>query len=468
MHLLSFHLFQVFGNEQFESVVSQLDKDVISKTAPQIKSMIEDARNIIEDRTGMKISDKIIPLGHSKSATFANNFSAYYPEMCQASILGGGNFGTLPIDEITLQIVSDDEMIDSEKFMIVNGKITKKIAQGDMEIIIQEYNVAKRDYQEKITINEDGTYNLPMNFPVGIADIEHYRDLSNFPDGKEEYRKVLSNMPKMIFVGEQEDTKPGHYAYMNGTTVEGIDVKAGDDISLLESKLGRHITEIEIASMHNRVLEYIAASNVLFGRSANERLGSYMELYSLLNMPVQSKIYEGVGHANYEYSNDIEGLDGISSKSIYDSQTLKKDISLYYNGAIQESIHRLDDTDRATRISPIPQLIRRYIASGKDVKFLSGVSEEQMMNALKEYIDTQSGLECRNIDRVYDTISVSEITNILQTLGKNKVVQGGKNGLSDCIQDRKVRISMEQEAIRIVKEAILNEEKILDETEQQK
>ena len=288
MHLLSFHLFQVFGNEQFESVVSQLDKDVISKTAPQIKSMIEDARNIIEDRTGMKISDKIIPLGHSKSATFANNFSAYYPEMCQASILGGGNFGTLPIDEITLQIVSDDEMIDSEKFMIVNGKITKKIAQGDMEIIIQEYNVAKRDYQEKITINEDGTYNLPMNFPVGIADIEHYRDLSNFPDGKEEYRKVLSNMPKMIFVGEQEDTKPGHYAYMNGTTVEGIDVKAGDDISLLESKLGRHITEIEIASMHNRVLEYIAASNVLFGRSSNERLGSYMGLYSLLNIYASS------------------------------------------------------------------------------------------------------------------------------------------------------------------------------------
>ena len=37
--------------------------------------MIEDARNIIKDRTGIEISDKIIPLGHSKSATFANNFS---------------------------------------------------------------------------------------------------------------------------------------------------------------------------------------------------------------------------------------------------------------------------------------------------------------------------------------------------------------------------------------------------------
>ena len=73
----------------------------------------------------------------------------------------------------------------------------------------------------------------------------------------------------MIFIGEQEDTKPGHYAYMDGKTAEGIDVKAGDDISLLEGKLGRPITEIEMASMHNRVLEYIAASNVLFGRSSN-------------------------------------------------------------------------------------------------------------------------------------------------------------------------------------------------------
>ncbi len=455
-----------YGNEQFESVVSQLDKDVISKIAPQIKAMIEDARKIIEDRTGIEIRDKVIPLGHSKSATFANNFSTYYPEMCEANILGGGNFGTLPIDEVALQIVPDNEITDSEKFMIVNGRITKKIAQCDFDRIIQEYNDTKRDYQRKITINDNGTYNLPMNFPVGIADIEYYRDFSNFPDGKEGYRKALLDMSKMIFVGEQEDTKPGHYAYMNGTTVEGIDVKAGDDISLLESKYGHPITGIEIASMHNRVLEYTAASNVLFGRSLNERLRSYMELYSLLNMPVQSKIYEGVGHANYEYSNDIEGLDGISSKSIYDSQILKKDISVYYNGAIQGSIPMLDDTDRATQISPIPQLIRRYIASGKNVKFLSGVSEKQMMNALKRYIDAQSHLEYKNIDRVYDTISVSEITNILQTLGRNKVVQDGKSGLNDCMQDGTVRISTEQEATRMVKETVLNKEKVLDETEQ--
>ena len=432
--------------------------------------MIEDARKIIEDKTGIEISDKVIPLGHSKSATFANNFSTYYPEICEASILGGGDFGTLPIGEIALQIVPDDKITDSEKFMIKNGKITKKITQGDFNRIIQEYNDTKRDYQGKITINEDGTYNLPMNFPIGIDDIEHYRDLSNFPDGKEGYRKALSNMPKMIFIGEQEDTKPGHYAYMDGKTAEGIDVKAGDDISLLEGKLGRSINEIEIASMHNRVLEleYIAASNVLFGRSSNERLESYMQLYSLLNIPVQSKIYEGVGHTNYEYANDIEGLDGISSKSIYCSRTLKNDIATYYNGVIQKNPPILDDNDRATQISPIPQIIRRYIANGKDVKFLSGVSEGQMVNALKKYIDSQSDLQCKNINRVYDTISASEISSILQTLGRDEVIQDGKNGLNDCMQDGTVRISTEQQASRMVKETVLNKEKELDKAEQQK
>ena len=74
--------------------------------------MIEDARKIIEDKTGIEISDKVIPLGHSKSATFANNFSTYYPEMCEASILGGGDFGTLPIGEIALQIVPDDKITE--------------------------------------------------------------------------------------------------------------------------------------------------------------------------------------------------------------------------------------------------------------------------------------------------------------------------------------------------------------------
>ena len=110
--------------------------------------------------------------------------------------------------------------------------------------------------------------------------------------------------------------------------------------------------------------------------------------------------------------------------------------------------------------------IRRYIASGKDVKFLSGVSEGQMMNALKKYIDSQSDLQCKNINRVYDTISASEISSILQTVGRNEVVQDGKNGLNDCMQDETLRISAEQEATRMVKEPVLNKEKELDKAEQ--
>lgn len=359
-----------YGNEQFDSVVSQLDKDVISKTAPQIKAMLEDARRIIEERAHVEMSNKVIPLGHSKSSTFANNFSSYYPEMCEASILGGGNFGTLPVDKIALQIVDDTEITENEQFSLINGVVTKRITRADFDRIMQEYNDTKRDYQDEITANEDGTYNLPMNFPVGISDIEHYRDLSDFPDGKEGFRRALTSMNKMIFIGEQEETRPGHFAYKDGVTKEGTEVKAGDDIAILEENLGRPVTEIEIASMHNRILEYIAASNSLFGHSSNERLNSYMQLNELLGSPMQSKIYEGVGHANYEYSSDIKEIDSISSKSIYSSQPLKRDIGIYYIGAVSGKIPTLDDIGRASRISPVHQIIRRYIASRKKFKYI--------------------------------------------------------------------------------------------------
>lgn len=438
-----------YGNEQFDSVVSQLDKDVISTTAPQIKAMIEYARKIIEDRTGIEISDKVIPLGHSKSSTFANNFSSYYPEMCEASILGGGGFGTLPIDEIVLQVVPDDEITDSEKFALVNGKVTKRIIQSNLDRIVQEYNDNKRNYQDEISVNEDGTYNLPMNFPIGIADIEHYRDLSDFPDGKEGYRRALEDMPKMLFLGEKEDAKPGHYAYKDGVTKEGIKVKSGDDIAVLEENLGRPVTEIERASMHNRVLEYIAASNTLFGRSSNERLENYMQLYSIINVPSQSKIYEGVGHTNYE---GIRGVSGTSSEYIYTSSALKNDIATYYNGVTQGLTPMLDDTARASHISPIPQIIRRYIASGKDLRLLSGVSEEQIRTEIDRYT---SNSNTRNIDRVYDELSANEIDTIFRSIEKTKEAPTGKSGLKDCLGDGSLRISTEQKATKFAKETVL-------------
>lgn len=404
------------------SVISQLDKDVISQIAPQVQAMITDAKSLIENRTGVKMNDKIVPLGHSKSATFANNFSAFYPEMCEGVILGGGSFGTLPIDEIALQVVDDSEITDSEKFTIFNGKVSKKITQTEFKRIVKEYNNSRRDFQQGITMNADGTYNLPTNFPIGIADIEHYRDL---PNGKAAFRKALLSMNKMIFLGEHEDTRPGQYAYKDGKTSDGIDVRSGDNVEILEEKVGHPITGIEMASMHNRVLEYISASNALFGRSSNERLESFMQLYEVLNMPVQSKIYEGVGHANFEYGSIIDGLDGISSKSIYASEVLKRDIASYYNSVSEGISPELDDTERAEGISPIPQLVRRYIASGRDTRILKGVSQDKMLNALKTYLGNTQG---KNINRVYDEISAEQLDSVFEMARQSdKILQENKN-----------------------------------------
>lgn len=403
-----------YNNEQFRNVASQLDKGVVSYVAPQIKAIIEDAAKLIRGRTNIAVDNKVILLGHSKSAEFANNFSAYYPEMCEACILGGGNFGTLPLSEIVLEVVSDKRISDNEKFYLKNKKVAKRVTQQDADKIASEYCQMNCAFKKIIGANGNTQYYLPLNFPLGIADIESYRDFSGFSKGKSDYIKYLSSIPKMIFVGENEDIKPGHYAYRDSVTTEGVSVRAGEDILLLSKKLGRTVNEIEVASMHNRVLEYIDTIGVLFGRSTNERLVNYMQLYGLLGTPIQSKIYAGVGHTDYRYSDEVGDLDGLSSNGIYRSSSLKSDIALFCNNVINGGCLKLGNEGKANQISPIPQLVRRYIANGNSTELLRGVSEGQIMQSLQDYIDSKVDSRGKNIFRVYDDLSASEISIILQ------------------------------------------------------
>lgn len=102
---------------------------------------------------------------------------------------------------------------------------------------------------------------------------------------------------------------------------------------------------------------------------------------------------------------------------------------------------------------------------GKDLSLLSGVSEEQIRIAIDRYTSNSSD---RNIDRVYDELSVDEIDTILKSIEKSKETPNGKSGLEDCLDDENLRISTEQEATKVVKETVLGKEKSIEETEQQK
>lgn len=102
---------------------------------------------------------------------------------------------------------------------------------------------------------------------------------------------------------------------------------------------------------------------------------------------------------------------------------------------------------------------------GKDLSLLSGVSEEQIRTAIGRYTSNSSD---RNIDRVYDELSANEIDTIFKSIEKSKETPNGKNGLEDCLDDEKLRISAEQEATKVVKETVVGKEKSIEETEQQK
>lgn len=379
---------------------SELNRDVATEVALEVVAMIDDAKSRVTQMTGIEMNNGIIAYGHSKSATFANNFATLHPEMIQAMIIGGREDTTLPIDSISLEIIENNEKSEKEEFRMANGRVTKRVTMAEYQTILQEYNFTKKERQGEITLNEDGTYSLPLNYPMGTADIEEYIDLSQFSGGKEGYRMRLAQIPRMNFVGEREEEVTGHFAYSDGKTLEGQEINAGQDILPYEAQ--RPVTEIERAGMHNRVLEYVSATRVLFGASANERLKSYTQLCELLEIPMQSKIYEDVGHVD-----------------IYRSEDLKKDTRHYVEGISDGRVVTLNNQGRAMGISPIYQLMRRYLVSRniqeyrRKEKELQGITPETLLERVQTYLRKSRTIsDDTNIDKRYDELTSEQLEKI--------------------------------------------------------
>lgn len=426
-------------DDNLQHTASEISKDFAGDIDLQVAKMIENARQLIKDRTNVSLDNQIISYGHSKSSTFAKNFATLHPEMVKGLIVGGGEDTPLPIEEIRLRV--KDTVKENEEFEIIDGIPYKSITQEELNGIITEYNDSKENYQKNIEKNEDGSYSLPMNYPLGIADIERYTDLTLFQGGKEEYKKIFESIPRMLFVGEREEEKEGHFAYNNGTTLEGTRYSYEEDLNGLYEggRKASDMYEVEKSSMHNRVVQYKQATLALFGRSANERLNSYMNLATKLGLNVQSKIYEKVGHRNIYTSRELAED---STKSLISISTGR-------------GIPQLDDKGGVQRISPIFQLLRRakvcpsgdkedYETMSSKLPSLSKITDkekyyeqlETMMEDIDKFISNTGRITPEtNMDRAYDSLTTEEIVRVFLRDKTITMQDNNPNGfLQDAIQ----------------------------------
>lgn len=299
----------------------------------------------------------------------------------------------MPIEEIKLRIVEESEKKADEKFEMIDGIPTKNITQKEYEEIVNDYNENKKDYQSKITQNEDGTYSLPMNYPVGLADIEQYMDMSNYEGGKSEFIKKFAKIPRMYFIGEHEEEVEGHFAYSDGELLSGEKYKSGDDLGENASSL----YETEKASMHNRVMDYVATNRILFGKGKNDKWNNYIKLVEQLGMTAESKIYEGVGHGTHV------------------SKEFNRDSAQFYEAIDSGKEIHLDDKGRASEVNPIHQLKRRFLVSKNKEEFetkrkmLEKISDEELKQLIEKYIDTLDNQNGKNRYQLMDSLSSEDL-----------------------------------------------------------
>ena len=440
--------------EAVNQVKSQLDKDVIEDLAPQIRAMYEYAsikiEKITEERYGKNNRVKmqgIINFGYSKSSDFASNFMAYYPELCKGGFFGCGSLGTLPLDSITLKIVENksDSFYKGE-----NGEIIKEVTQEEFDRISKEYNKEKREHQKDIVeVEKKRTYIVPLNFPLGIADIEHYRKLSELDEkdeagnvvksGKEVYRNLLKNIPKKIFVSEYEESHTGTYAYLDtcggdgkiitkaGTNMEeelkknGIDCPT-DWIEFQKKLADNNFGNVELAGMSNRILESVDFVNAVLGRGVNDRFQSYKQLYELLGAKVQTKIYKGYNHYHAPFCT-MGGKKVFPSLSLLDNREgFQRDVTNAFNLFAKGEVPELSKEGAADQVSPVYQLLRRYLANGGNIQSLFGL-EEDVLNSMFNALAKDKLIK-------FDEFTKDDIEGVIKRARENLQINGDSKDVS--------------------------------------
>ena len=123
----------------------------------------------------------------------------------------------------------------------------------------------------------------------------------------------------------------------------------------------------------------------------------------------------------------------------------------------------MDDIERADRVSPVPQLVRRFLAVSCDKlkekrKLLAGKNEEDIMQAVEQIIAEKGIPEGANMDRIFDNLTQEELEQAFIRISGNEEKQDitqpaeGKSGLDDALEDPKTTRTSVKAATRVARE----------------
>lgn len=171
---------------EFNHTSLSTDYPILKRMDLQTIAMVKDAKQRLKEK-GINVLDKLILTGYSSSAQFALRFSAIYPEMVHAVIVGGFNgLGTLPVSELDGKAANFPIGIND-----IESKFGKSFNSKEYSLIKHYLYMGLDDrhaYHKPFTVGDEATNFVGSVFPGDIIN-----------DRLKKYLAILEKNTKLQF-----------------------------------------------------------------------------------------------------------------------------------------------------------------------------------------------------------------------------------------------------------------------------